>query len=87
MSYMFYRYLRYPDFVDDVSHAIHDMSPDSLLRRLRFASDMHLLPDGGNDGEVNLLTVITHFTQAVKTVSDNLSPRDTDREVARRSAA
>jgi hypothetical protein len=35
-SSMYYRYLLYRDFVDDVSHVIRDMSPDGLLRRLRF---------------------------------------------------
>jgi hypothetical protein len=62
---MYHRYMRYHDFVDYVSHAIHDMSPDSLRRLLRFASDMQLLPDGGDDGDAHLLTLITHFKQAV----------------------
>jgi hypothetical protein len=66
--------MRYRDFVDDLSHITRDMSPDGLLRRLRFASDTHLLPDG--DGNEELLTLITRFTQAVKTVWDTIFHRE-----------
>jgi hypothetical protein len=94
---MYYRYMRYRDFIDDVSRDTRDMSPDGLLRRLRFASYMHLLPDGGNYEDDHLLTLITHFTQAVEAVwntifhreiqtqrmPDDAPPRRTEREWCR----
>jgi hypothetical protein len=49
ISSTYYRYMRYRDFVDYVSRVTRDMSPDSLMLLLRFASDMHLLLDGNGD--------------------------------------
>jgi hypothetical protein len=94
---MYYRYLLYRDFVDDVSHVIRDMSPDGLLHRLGFASVTHLLPDGDCDEDVQLITLITQFTQAVRPFWDTIfhceiqtqrkpddaPPRRTDREWCR----
>ena len=69
---MFYRYMRYRNFVHDLAIFIHDMSADGLLRRLRLASELNLLPDAEDTdcAVVSLLTFITSSTLSVQKVWD-----------------
>jgi hypothetical protein len=66
--------MRYRSFVNDLALYVHDMSPDGLLRRLNLASDLNLLPDADDSdcADISLLTFISAFTKAVKTVWDRI---------------
>ena len=85
---MFYRYMRYRNFVH-IAIFIHDMSSDGLLRRLRLASEFNLLPDADDKGgdDVSLLTFIRAFTQSVKTVWDTIFHTEIVPETGGRHAA